>query len=201
MNPISSHVLFNQISNFKPYYILDLRTSAEFHCGSVKGSFSLDFRNEFAETAIESELLSRKGCFQVVLVTTAAVPRDFVEAISSAISSLKATRPELDQRLLGVFELDYTDFFSKYKNCDGVIVTPECKKKGYNVYFATEIVPNKIYIGSICGILVLMFFIMYALRSGDYENATNEAQLRALSISHIVDASGNVGAVFIDDLS
>lgn len=65
---------------------------------------------------------------------------------------------------------DVDSFLQNYELCDVLFESGTTKRSVRNQYFATELIPNFLYLG-------------------DYENATNVEQLKAMQITHIIDAT------------
>jgi protein-tyrosine phosphatase len=61
-------------------------------------------------------------------------------------------------------------FFETYKLCDILFESNDIKRTYCSQYYASEILPNFLYLG-------------------DYRNATDEEQLKALQITHIIDVT------------
>ncbi len=185
---ISITRLFNAINNMFPILFVDCRPASDFATHSFKGAISVPLPDEGDNEAksagdvlgVLREALAAQRRSQVALLVV-CVPGDAdsrcLHRIQHQLAPLIASacaEVELKCPTDGCEILKYDSFVSKYRQCYSFYcgsAIPQPTKRGLKpVYYASEIISDFLFLG-------------------DYGNGSSLAELRALGISHVVDAT------------
>ncbi|RYG65467.1 dual specificity protein phosphatase family protein [archaeon] len=188
---LEQHQLFNKLNNGEPLILLDMRDSQSHESCRIRNSFHVTDINSL-HCVLDESLKPRGG----VLTTENRGTTNFVLLFPTALSVDIQTshytnlheyitnrngkfvvgvenlenREEMSFLAHVFFVPNIQDFFERYHPCTlllehGAQRTAYCSK-----YYASEVLPGFLYLG-------------------DYCNATDEHQLKALRITHVLDAT------------
>jgi dual specificity phosphatase 3 len=184
--------LFNAMNNMFPILFVDIRCPVDFALHHIRGAVSCPFplpataegaaplENDTAGgdvlSLLRSTTIKRSQVAMVVLcLPSAPVPETrhwleetLVAPMLTALATLDVTCPA------GRCELvDYSDFYARYSLCKSLFAMgtdmPQLRPVK-PVYYASEILPGFLFLG-------------------DYGNGSSVEELRALGITHVVDAT------------
>ena len=158
-----SHRLFNMLNNMISIRPIDFRPAEAYNKNRIRGSIGIDIRDTYvAKEKIQSLVIQQRGLYSIVLVfdestdnAALATLKDYIvsehERANSAPSDDANGLIMKWRRLECIVTIDFEDFHRRYAACitvfDGAQNPPMPGYKGRNKYYASEIIPEFLYLG------------------------------------------------------
>ena len=168
---LSCHRLFNMINNSYCLRLLDVRSEEKYTLSRIRNSMHINSSEiDSTKESIDALVEKQKGVFGIILVFDEQVDVTTVCQLKGYISTQHEAALLVDpapedilaknwKRLDFVDTINCTHFYQVYGRCDtlfdGATNPPMPGFKGRNRYFASEIIPDLLYLGMQLLVLIL----------------------------------------------